>query len=142
MCTLTNLAECKCAVGDIYCSSQEPPLQRECAQDQDQTQIFATFAGSYGPAQSEVTAVPLWNSPLPNPQYAGYINIPRTSKYIFYHLIVSQQSPAEDPLVIRCITLKQPPSFSAGVWLFTERSSDIHPHAAVVNTADMCPWLL
>ena len=62
------------------------------------------FAGSYGPAQSEVTAVPHWNAPLPSPQYAGYISVPGTSKHIFYHLIVSQRNPAEDPLIVRCIT--------------------------------------
>ena len=65
-------------------------------------------AGTYGPTQSEVTATPLWDAPLPSPQYAGYINIPGTSKHIFYQLIVSQQSPAEDPLVVRCITKIKP----------------------------------
>jgi len=57
--------------------------------------------GTYGPPESEVTAVPLWDAPLPSPQYAGYVNIPDTDKYIYYQLFVSQQSPLDDPLIVR-----------------------------------------
>lgn len=54
----------------------------------------------YGPAESEVTSVPLWTAPLPSPQYSGYVSAPGSEKYVFYQLFVSQQSPAEDPLVV------------------------------------------
>ncbi len=57
--------------------------------------------GTYGPVGAEVTAVPLWDAPLPSPQYAGYVNIPDTDKYIYYQLFVSQQSPLDDRLIVR-----------------------------------------
>lgn len=56
---------------------------------------------SYGPAAAEVTEMPLWDQPLPSPQYAGYVIIPGTTKHIFYQLFVSEQSPATDPLIVR-----------------------------------------
>ena len=62
--------------------------------------LTAACADPYGPSDSETVSVPLWEAPLPSPQYAGYVNIPGTEKFIFYQLIVSQQSPADDPLVV------------------------------------------
>ena len=101
----SRVARCQSAVGSKRCCSCKRGAQPVSWSRSDPKLCCGIrFAGSYGPNQSEVTAVPLWNAPLPSPQYAGYINIPGTSKHIFYHLIVSERSPGEDPLVVRCIT--------------------------------------
>lgn len=95
---------------DASCTAQPLGYNMHCsnAYDSRPSVWCPMHAGSYGPTESEVTAVPLWDAPLPSPQYAGYINIPGTSKHIFYHLFLSHQSPAKDPLVVRCVTYAPP----------------------------------
>lgn len=79
----------------------EAPSWRVVASFLSKGSSYLIQTGTYGPPGAEVSAVPLWNAPLLSPQYAGYVNIPDTDKYIYYQLFVSQQSPLADPLIVR-----------------------------------------
>ena len=53
-------------------------------------------------AKDEVTSLPGWTGPLPSKHYSGYLPVGTTSGspgFIHYWLILSERSPATDPLV-------------------------------------------
>ena len=54
----------------------------------------------YGPPEKLVSSVPGFDGPLPSPQYSGYLSIPDSEKQLFYILVISENIPEDDPLVL------------------------------------------
>ena len=99
-CTFCSMVKSQNAAERWLTRLHEAPCWRVVASFLSKGSSYLIQTGTYGPPGAEVFAVPLWNAPLLSPQYAGYVNVPDTDKYIYYQLFVSQQSPLADPLIV------------------------------------------
>ncbi|KAK9834216.1 hypothetical protein WJX84_001506 [Apatococcus fuscideae] len=94
----------------------------------------------FGPPEAEITTLPLWDDDLPSPQYGGYIVIPGTSRYIYYTLVVSENEPAIDPLIV---SIPGGPGESStggatGPFLFNNQSHAAVGNASIILVPSIC----
>lgn len=50
------------------------------------------------PQHGQITSLPGYDGPLPSKHYGGYINV-GGSRQLYYYLVESERSPADDPVV-------------------------------------------
>ena len=79
-------------------SSERYPKMLKCSF----SHVFLVLATAFAaPASDQILSLPGWNSPLPSPQYSGYLDLPGGNKHIHYWFISSEStSPSTDPVTV------------------------------------------
>ncbi|KAK9808273.1 hypothetical protein WJX73_006115 [Symbiochloris irregularis] len=57
-------------------------------------------ADKFGPSGSQILSVPGHSGALPSKQYGGYLNVPGTTKQLYYIFVLSTNSPETDPVIV------------------------------------------